>query len=552
MSKRKTTDEFIAEARRVHGNKYDYSKAEYKNNREKVIIICPEHGEFLQSPEKHLSGQGCPVCGGTKKNTTCSFIEKARKIHGDKYDYSKVEYVTNKDKVCIICPEHGEFWQDPHNHLKGKGCPLCGDMIHKPAKYTTDTFIIAAKESHGDKYDYSKTVYKNMNEPVEIICAEHGPFFQLPYLHLGGSICPSCSRKLNGVKRRITKEEFIERAKTVHGDKYDYSKVEYVTEKHKVCIICPEHGEFWQTPDKHLQGNGCPKCVYPYSKAENEILEYVKDAVSGENVIAHDRAVLGGRELDIFIPSKNVAIEYNGLYWHDKDRNYHLKKTEDCNALGISLIQVFEDEYLYHKDIVLSKISHILGVAKSSEKIMARKCTVSEIGKETAERFLTENHIQGFVSSTVYLGAEHCGETVGVMSFKKTGEQWELTRFATKTGVLSCGLGGKLFSAFIRKYSPHTVKTFADRRWTVDKENNLYTKLGFSFVGYTKPEYRYYRPGDGPVRQHKFGFRKEILHRKHGLPLSMTETEMTSALGYVKIYDCGLMKYVWTKKEDSV
>ena len=138
------------------------------------------------------------------------------------------------------------------------------------------------------------------------------------------------------------------------------------------------------------------------------------------------------------------------------------------------------------------------------------------------------------------------------MSFKRTGEQWELTRFATKTGTLSCGLGGKLFSSFIRKYDPHSVKTFADRRWTMNKEDNLYTRLGFSFTGYTKPEYRYYKPGDGPVRQHKFGFRKETLHRKYGLPLSMTETEMTSALGYVKIYDCGLMKYVWTKKEDSV
>lgn len=552
MSKRKTTNEFIEEAKLVHGSKYDYSKVEYKNNREKVLIICPEHGEFLQSPEKHLSGQGCPMCGGTKKSTTDGFIEKARKIHGNKYDYSKVDYTTNKEKVCIICPEHGEFWQDPHNHLKGKGCPICGEKVHKPVKYTTKSFIVAATDVHGNKYDYSKTAYKNMNEPVEIICPEHGPFFQLPYLHLSGSICPRCSRKVNGVKRRLTKEEFIERAKTVHGDKYDYSKVEYVTEKHKVCIICPEHGEFWQTPDKHLQGNGCPKCTYPYSKAESEIFEYVKSVVGEENVLTHDRMALKGRELDIFIPSKKVAIEYNGLYWHNKDRNYHLKKTEDCNAMGIALIQIFEDEYLSHKDIVLSKISHILGESRSGEKVMARKCVVDEISKETAKKFLTENHIQGFVSSTVYLGAKYNGELVGVMSFKRSGEKWELTRFASKISVLSCGLGGKLFSAFVKKYNPESVKTFADRRWTGWKDGNLYTKIGFSFAGYTKPEYRYYRPGDGPVRQHKFGFRKEILHRKYGLPLTMTETEMTSAIGYTKIYDCGLMKYVWTKKEGSI
>ena len=550
MSKRKTTSEFIEKARFVHNDKYDYSRTVYKNNREKVIIICPEHGEFSQSPEKHLSGHGCPICGGTKKNTKDSFIEKARKVHGNKYNYSKVEYVTNKKKVCIICPEHGEFWQDPHNHLKGRGCPICGNKIHKSTKYTTDTFITAAKNIHGNKYDYTRVVYKNLNSPVEIICPEHGSFFQSPYLHLSGSLCPICSRQITGIKKRITKEEFIERAESIHKNKYNYSKANYITEKHKVCIICPEHGEFWQTPDKHLHGNGCPKCTYPYSKAENEIAEYIKGAIGEENIIVHDRTILKGKEIDIFIPSKKVAIEYNGLYWHDKDKNYHLKKTEDCNALGISLIQIFEDEYLLHKDIVLSKISHILGISKCDKKVMARKCSIIEIDKETAKKFLTENHIQGFVPSTVYLGAEYEGDIVGVMSFKRTGEKWELTRFASKIGVLSCGIGGKIFSTFVKKYNPASVKTFADRRWTVSTENNLYTKIGFSFSGYTKPEYKYYKPGDGAIRQHKFGFRKKTLHRKHGLPLTMTENEMTSALGYTKIYDCGLMKYIWTKKED--
>ena len=125
-----TTEEFIERAKKVHGDKYDYSKTEYANNYTKVCIICPEHGEFWQTPNCHLDGQGCPKCGIKKRSvnktlTTEEFIKKAMDIHGDKYDYSKVQYLNNRTKVCIICPEHGEFWQTPHNHLKGNGCPKC-------------------------------------------------------------------------------------------------------------------------------------------------------------------------------------------------------------------------------------------------------------------------------------------------------------------------------------------------------------------------------------------------------------------------------------------
>lgn len=118
-------DNFIKRAREIHGNKYDYSKVEYVNNHTKVCIVCPIHGEFWQTPQSHLSKNGCLECGGRKKITTKQFIEKSRKVHGNKYDYSKVEYKNNSTKVCIICPIHGEFWQTPSMHSKGQGCPFC-------------------------------------------------------------------------------------------------------------------------------------------------------------------------------------------------------------------------------------------------------------------------------------------------------------------------------------------------------------------------------------------------------------------------------------------
>ena len=250
-SSRKTKEWFIEEAQKVHGDKYDYSKVKYVNNATKVAIICPEHGEFLQRPKLHIKGAGCPWCSGRLRLTTEEFIKRAREVHGDKYDYSKVNYVNNRTEVTIICPEHGEFLQRPDEHLKGKGCPICAGYV----KLTTQEFITRAREVHGDKYDYSKVVYVNTKNEVAIICPEHGEFLQGPIQHLKGAGCPWCSGRL-----RLTTEEFIKRAREVHGDKYDYSKVNYVNNRTEVTIICPKHGEFHQTPERHLRGNGCPTC----------------------------------------------------------------------------------------------------------------------------------------------------------------------------------------------------------------------------------------------------------------------------------------------------
>ena len=184
------------------------------------------------------------------------FIAKAKKIHGNRYDYTKVDYVDSKTKVCIICKEHGEFWQTPSNHFRGHGCPKCG--ITQPLN--TQAFIERAKKTHGDRYDYSEVNYKNMYTKVAIICLNHGLFYQLPFNHLNGQGCPACKAEDVGNRKRMSVEEFIKRAVAVHKEKYDYSKVNYRNNHTKVCIICPKHGEFWQNPESHLNGCGCPMC----------------------------------------------------------------------------------------------------------------------------------------------------------------------------------------------------------------------------------------------------------------------------------------------------
>jgi hypothetical protein len=199
--KKLTTEEFIKKAINVHGNKYDYSKVNYKNSATKVCIICHEHGEFYQTPHNHLHGQNCPFCIGRNiKHTKESFVEIAKQVHNDKYDYSKTEYINNKTKVCIICPEHGEFWQTPKHHLRGDGCPKCIGRNR-----TTEEFIEKAKQVHGDKYDYSKTEYKNTRTKLKIICLKHGEFWQTPHSHLLGNGCPICrsSHLENEIKKLL-------------------------------------------------------------------------------------------------------------------------------------------------------------------------------------------------------------------------------------------------------------------------------------------------------------------------------------------------------------
>jgi len=249
-----------------------------------------------------------------KKKTKEEFIKEARKKHGDKYDYSKVDYKHSKTKVCIICPKdgHGEFWQKPNNHTQGQGCPTCGLENSREKKASTkEKFIKMACEVHGDKYDYSKVEYVNAQTKVCIICSkhDHGEFWQTPSNHLSGKGCPNCGIEDKSKKLTSSKEDFIKKARKVHGDKYDYSKVQYVNNHTKVYIICPKHGEFWQTPNDHLKGAACPKCNL--SHLERSVMNYLD-----ENGITYDYQKrfkwLGKQSLDFYLPDYKVGIECQG------------------------------------------------------------------------------------------------------------------------------------------------------------------------------------------------------------------------------------------------
>ncbi|MBP3707958.1 MAG: hypothetical protein J6J36_05055 [Clostridia bacterium] len=312
--KKLTTLDFITKSAQIHNHKYDYSKVVYKNNITEVCIICPEHGEFWQKPVYHMGGSVCPQCAKEKSKILRTklkedFIRDAINKHGHKYDYSKAEYINNYTKICIICPEHGEFWQKPINHLNGQGCPLCGGT----KKMTSLEFIERSNDIHKSKYDYSKVNYEKYEKKVCIIChekdefgEEHGEFWQTPHHHLNGCGCKKCS------KNYMDTDMFIKKSKYIHNNKYDYSKTEYINSQNKVCIICPEHGEFWQTPSEHLNGAGCPKCKGTHfekiimSELETYGIKYefqkTFEWLKYKNFLY----------LDFYLPEKQCAIEFQG------------------------------------------------------------------------------------------------------------------------------------------------------------------------------------------------------------------------------------------------
>ncbi|MBG8553083.1 GIY-YIG nuclease family protein, partial [Hymenobacter guriensis] len=187
------TKQFIAKARAVHGEKYDYSQAVYQNSAGKVKIICPEHGLFEQTARSHYEGRGCRVCGKAKYSLSRThpvdrFIAKARVVHGEKFDYSQAVYGNTYSRIKIICPEHGLFEQVVASHLAGLGCNACSGR----AKLDTKQFIAKARAVHGEKYDYSQAVYQNSAGKVKIICPEHGLFAQTANSHMQGVGCPAC------------------------------------------------------------------------------------------------------------------------------------------------------------------------------------------------------------------------------------------------------------------------------------------------------------------------------------------------------------------------
>ena len=542
-------EKFIRKARARHGNKYDYSKVIYVDSVTKVTIICPEHGEFQQTPQAHVRGNGCPKCANIKRGDTFrsdgdTFVKRATKIHNGKYIYDKEKYVNAMTKVPILCMEHGTFWMTPMAHLNGQGCPKCSGR-----GLTTDEVISMFREKHGDRYDYSKFSFTKMHDKSIFICPIHGEFLQTPSKHLLGQGCPKCGIERRSQSKKITTDEFRKRGGFVHNHKYIYDKTVYTGTYDYLTITCPIHGDFIQRANDHLNGHGCPHCGNNISKMEDEICQFLEELnVEYER---NNRTILDGSEIDILIPSKSLGIEYDGLKWHSeefKPNNYHINKTEECCKNGIRLIHIYEDEWLNKKEIIKDKIMSALG--KTPNKIYARQCKIDIPSEEEKRNFLNKTHIQGNIPDSVKLGLYYQNELIAVMTFgklrlplghKNGGEgKYELLRYSTKLNTSVIGGASKLFKYFVDNYSPEEIISYCDRRFSV---GNMYEKLGLSLDHISQPNY-YYVIGNN--RNNRFRFRKSELV-KEGYDETKSEHEIMLEREIYRIYDCGNLVYKWTK-----
>lgn len=499
------------------------------------------------------------------KHTINSFIFKSREIHGDKYDYSKVNYINTRTNVCIICPEHGEFWQNPKTHMEGSGCPLCSKQsFNHPHKLTQEEFVNRSNKIHNNKYDYTNAAFKNIREKVIITCPIHGDFEQTPKRHMNGQGCPLCGKEISQKRcgdytnARKDINSFKDDVYRLFGDKYNVIG-DYINNKTKIEIYCKEkykdgseHGSFFVRPDCITQGHGCPKCSANKSYAEQELLNFIQTNYKGK-VINGYRDFDGQKEIDIYLPDIKIGFEYNGLLWHSSkyvQNNTMLSKLNIAESQKIKLINIFEDEWIEKTDICKSRILNILG---KSNKIYARKCEIKEITYKEAKMFLLKNHIQGAVPSKYNISLWYNGEIVSLMTFgslrknlgfKNKKGSFELLRFCNKLNTTVVGGASKLFSYFTEKYSPHEIISYADRRWS---QGNLYNNLGFIFINNTKPNYSYI-DGKKQIRINRYNLRKNILVEKYGCPENISEVNFCKSIGYYQVFDCGNKKYIWKKE----
>ncbi len=375
--KKLSTDYIIKRCQYIYGDRYDYSKVEYKGGNSKtevVEIICPIHGSFFKKYENILKRDcGCPKCSKEKAKDKKKlsdiitngkkFIERSKKKFGDRFDYSEVKYVDVKTPITLICKKHLiKFNVTPNNHLNAVfgGCGKCyNEYIESTKKvkskltkeekrkkiieYKKKHFIENAIKKFGNRYDYSEVKYVDCKTPVNIIdkMFNNEVFSIKPYNFLHSAR----GRKDNS---EIKTKKFIKKAKKIHGDRYDYSKVEYIDSKTKVCIICPEHGEFWQTPHNHLitrNGNcgcDCPKCSNAVSKLENDIINRLTEEKIKFKKEYTNKELFGRMRGDFYIKSCNVIIECQGSQHFEESNKLH-------NSYGGSLSGQIERDYNFSK-----------------------------------------------------------------------------------------------------------------------------------------------------------------------------------------------------------
>jgi len=349
-------DVVISRMRSIHGDTYDYSKFVYTTLRTKGEIICREHGSFFQNYGNHFFNRsGCPTCvhrrltlqqieaqrAPSNKLALDTVVDRMRQAHSTPFDYTAFEYVEMKTPGKISCPTHGPFWMSPNDHVRSKtGCPECtNEHLRAQRAWSLDEVVTRSRAIHGDTYEYPPQVYVNSSTPFTIVCRKHGAFQQCYDSHVHQTAgCPQC---FGSFKR--TPDEFLDAAKTVHGERYDYSEVKYVNNSTPVKIVCSAHGSFWQKPMKHINvEQGCPRCADNVSKAERKWLA----AVGVPDDPDHRQVRIVGSRMRADGMINHMVYEFFGTYWHGDPRTYapDALNTRNGHRMGSLYLEALEKQ----------------------------------------------------------------------------------------------------------------------------------------------------------------------------------------------------------------
>lgn len=524
----------------------------YKNFRSKLKFYCTKHNhQYEKSFETCLYsvGGGCKYC---------------IKEHRLKYkDNSRIDYVIDKfkDKFDVIdnrylqCKKHSDFKIKitPDLLYKEQLCPYC---LKEKQKLSFDKIQQRLDEKFNSKVKLITRDFKTTDDKVEVMCIEHMFKYHVnlgDLLYQNKNCCPIGYYEFKRNKKLKDTDYFISKAKKKFGDKFDYSKVNYKSyDNDPVLIKCNEHNiEFEIIPAYHMNSisGGCPKCkTINVSSAEKEIMNLLdKYNVKYQQ---GNRQILKGQELDIYIPDYKLAIEYNGLIYHsygktypnnfnELDRYYHLRKTELCEKQGIQLLHIFEHEWInsIKKQIWISIIKYKLNLIQ--KKYYARKLILKEIrDTKIIKDFLKNNHLQGYVSSSINIGLFKEDELISLITFSKSRfnkkYKYELLRFANKKETICVGCFSKLLKYFIEKYSSSII-TYADRRYS---QGNLYLKNGFKMINKSEPNYFYLDTNLNIYS--RVQFQKHKLQNKLDVfNPNLSEIENVINNNYRIIFDCG-------------
>lgn len=537
--------DWVRRAKERHQDRYSYPSHEKVG--QKIRVVCPEHGEFLQLPAKHMHGQGCPKCSGHGSDK----MPAIRARYTD-WDWSGVKLGLTKDDLHLNCPEHGAFVTTVNSLLTRPSgsttpCPSCARRVGGlKARVSPDEWVERVnKAHHGNVVLDPSSVTTSVNK-ARFTCKHHGLFESVLNDVASGHGCPTCGEQVRLERLRsaikVTQEEMLESARLVHGDKYEYDLSTYTDQKTSMRIICRTHGEFWQIPRNHLSLKaGCPRCSTHVSKGEDEVAEFLSRFT---RVVRRDRQTIG-KEIDILLPDLKVGVEYCGVFWHGekhKDKEYHQKKTLDAMAAGIKLLTIFEDEWLSQREKVEARLKLEVSTV---ERVYARKTRVEEISWTAARAFLEVFHLQGAgrpgkahhalvsdrgVVAVAVWGADRFG----------TGEALELYRFCSRGDLVVVGGLSKLVAHAEKTLKPRKLLSYADLRWGTGA---AYANAGFVQDGVTPPGYTWCRSDGARRSRHSFQKHKlkDVLKE---FDERLTEVENCHRNGWWRVWDSGHARWV--------